>query len=98
VLEEFVTPYLSEDKEVLEIGVGGARVAQLVHSKVKNLHVLDISEEMLKKAKANLQTATNVTFHHSADAPAFPEEVKKNKFDFIYAFDVFVHNDTHTLF
>ncbi len=40
--------------KVLEIGVGGGRVAKRTASLCHELHAIDISKEMLKKAQANL--------------------------------------------
>ena len=54
VVRDFIKPYLSKDKKVLEIGVGGGRVARKVAGEVEKLEVLDISSEMLKTAKQNL--------------------------------------------
>lgn len=61
VLDNFVIPYISAVAErgskVLEIGVGGGRVAVQVAPllPVSSLICLDISEEMLKHAKKNLK-------------------------------------------
>ena len=47
-------PFLKPESKVLEIGVGGGRVARKSAHLCKELHCLDISQEMLKKAKTNL--------------------------------------------
>lgn len=46
---------MNAEEEVLEIGVGGGRVAKLAAPRVKTLTVTDLSEEMLKKAKETLK-------------------------------------------
>jgi ubiquinone/menaquinone biosynthesis C-methylase UbiE len=51
---------MGKEKEVLEIGVGGGRIAQHVAPQVSKLHALDISSEMLKKAKSFLSTHQNI--------------------------------------
>ncbi len=58
VFDEFISPYLQSSKgRVLEIGVGGGRVARKVAPILPpgTLTCLDISTEMLKHARRNLQ-------------------------------------------
>ncbi len=60
VIEEYIRPYVSGGMKALEIGIGGGRVAKRVYLMVKELHAVDISVEMIKKAKNNLNEATNI--------------------------------------
>lgn len=84
---------------MLEIGVGGGRVARQVAQRCEELHCVDISKEMIKKAKSNLSDFPLITYHLSTVSPDFPAEVKlAAPFDFIYSFDVFVHVDLHTFY
>lgn len=93
VIERFITPNLGP--QVAEIGSGGGRVAQRVCSRVSELHCYDISQEMLKTAQETMKNETNVQYHLIKDAESIE---KTDFFDFVYAFDVFVHMDLHTMF
>jgi ubiquinone/menaquinone biosynthesis C-methylase UbiE len=53
----------------LEIGIGGGRVAKRVAPLVKSVNAVDISGEMIKKAKKNLAHLENITYHHSEVSP-----------------------------
>ena len=81
----------------LEIGVGGGRVAKRTAPLCKELHAVDISQEMRKKAKANLGAFETVKSYHTTVSPSLPKELPA-AFDFIYSFDVFVHCDIHTFY
>lgn len=85
-------------KVCLEIGVGGGRVAKRTAPLCEELHVVDISAEMLKHSKSNLSAYDHVHYHHSKESPALPPKVQTLKFDFVYSFDVFVHCDIHTFY
>lgn len=100
VIDHFIHPYLAAPEPVVvaEIGSGGGRVASRVVSSgnVLELHCYDISQEMLKVAQQNMQQKyPNVQYHWLQDATSLP---KCESFDFVYAFDVFVHLDLHTMF
>ncbi len=56
VVKDFITPYLRPDATVVEVGVGGGRVATRVLGHCAKLSCLDISAGMLSKAKALLLT------------------------------------------
>ncbi len=45
---------------MLELGIGGGRVAKRTAQIVSELHGLDISTEMLRKAQGNLSEFKNV--------------------------------------
>lgn len=92
-------PSGKENLRVLEIGVGGGRVALQVAPLLPKgtLTCLDISAEMIKHAKKNLKDLEElgISFVHQTEAERMPVEPR---FDFVYSFDVFVHVDIHTLF
>ena len=60
VIQEYIRPFVSDKSKVLEIGIGGGRVAKRTVKMAAEVHGLDISAEMIKKAKANLSEYTNV--------------------------------------
>eukprot|EP00949_MAST-11_sp_MAST-11-sp1_P001209 g1209.t1 len=97
VMAAFVTPNLHDSKLVAEIGSGGGRMALRVAPHVKTLKCYDISMEMLKRAKAAVDTAgiQNVTFC-LLKQPQLPAS-HSDAYDFIYCFDVMVHMDIHTI-
>ena len=59
-MQEYIRPYVTDKSRVLEIGIGGGRVAKRTAQMVAELHGVDISSEMIKKARANLSEHTNV--------------------------------------
>tara|TARA_B100000780_G_C21042815_1_gene418508 strand:- start:189 stop:1100 length:912 start_codon:yes stop_codon:yes gene_type:complete len=103
VLEEFLYPYLNTNDIVAEIGTGGGRIASKAVSKCESFTCMDVSMEMLKKAKGILDQlkstcATPVKYVHlKGDGPASIPIKFNETYDFIYSFDVFVHLDLHTI-
>ena len=92
-------PFVKSEHRLLELGVGGGRVSKRTASLCKELHTVDISSEMLKRASGNLKDFQNVIYHHSTVSPLLPKAVQESgPYDFIYSFDVFVHCDIHTFF
>ncbi len=95
IISEYIYPYITKESVVGEIGVGGARIASKVVYSVKEFYAFDISSEMLKKARSVLGSGPNVHYVQLRDSK-FSNSLK-DKFDFIYSFDVFVHLDLHTI-
>lgn len=91
IVDEYIRPYVATSSVVGEIGSGGGRVSALVAGQVGELHCFDISSEMLKRAQAALAGFSNVHFRHLRE-PRLGAAARE-KFDFIYSFDVFVHLD-----
>ncbi|MBW4574225.1 MAG: class I SAM-dependent methyltransferase [Aphanothece sp. CMT-3BRIN-NPC111] len=91
IVEEYITPFITQDSVVAEVGVGGGRLAVKAVEKVRELYCFDISEEMLKKARESLDNYSQVKLI-LMKKPQFEEEFY-GKFDFVYSFDVFVHFD-----
>lgn len=92
VLEDFVYPSLQPGHTVVEIGVGGGRIAAAVAPRVAKLYGFDISREMLKRARQAVPANVELVLLHS---PELPRDLS-GSVDFAYAFDVFVHLDLHT--
>ena len=83
---------------VLELGIGGGRVARQTLPLVEHLTAVDISAQMLKHAKSNLEAWTSkLTLLHQT-GENLPIELKGQQIDFCYCFDVYVHCDIHTVF
>lgn len=107
VINDFIKPYIDENTRVAEIGSGGGRMAIRVAAlRPKSLQLFDISLEMLKRARKALSLrgldteikGTHISFCHlKEDYSAKSFEKFRESFDFIYAFDVFVHVDVHTI-
>jgi len=108
VLEDFLFPYLAANDIVTEIGTGGGRVATKVVPRCSSFTCMDVSLEMLKKAKKVLDqlapstlvesgTAAVKYVHLKGDGPSTIPTKFDATYDFIYSFDVFVHLDLHTI-
>lgn len=95
IVEEYIYPFVERDSKVAEIGVGGGRIAAKIVEKVGEFHGFDIAEEMLSKAKEVLAEYPLVKLH-LMEKPEFEKNLEAS-FDFVYAFDVFVHLDLRTL-
>lgn len=99
-LAHFLFPYVLNSMEVAEIGSGGGRVASKVFTKVKSITCFDVSLEMLKNAKATLDKVGCQSAKYVHLKGSGPQEIPRRYdqlFHFIYAFDVFVHLDLHTI-
>jgi SAM-dependent methyltransferase len=95
VVEEFIYPFISPDSVAAEIGVGGGRIAVRVAPKIARLVCLDISPQMLERARTALSAHANVELILQ-DGPGLPRKLS-GRLDFIYSFDVFLHLDLHTM-
>jgi SAM-dependent methyltransferase len=95
VARSYIDPYVDHGAVVGEIGSGGGRVAARVAPNTKRFYCFDISEGMLEQARRTLAHCDNVEYV-LLDGPSLPAELEET-FDFLYAFDVFVHLDLHTI-
>jgi SAM-dependent methyltransferase len=104
VLSEFLFPHLLKNGVVAEIGTGGGRVACRVAPVCLSFTCMDVSIEMLKRAKSVLDPLSTLTknkpnikyVHLKGDPSTIPDKFNAT-YDFIYSFDVFVHLDLHTI-
>jgi len=95
IFEAFIAPFLSPDAEVAEIGPGGGRLARWSAPRVRTLVLLDISPQMLARCRAVLRDHANVRYV-LLEGLSFPDDLD-GRFHFVYAFDVYVHFDLHSL-
>ena len=79
--------FLGKDLTVLEIGCGTGTTALMLAGSVKEILATDISSNMIAIAeeKAQEQSVQNVNF---AQATLFDEQLKKESFDVIMAFNL----------
>ena len=75
-------------KDVLEIGCGIGRITECIAKNFQSVSGVDISEEMIEKARARLARFTNATFT-ATNGTIFP--FSDNSFDFVFSFIVFQH-------
>ncbi len=95
IVGEFIRPFVAADSVVAEIGVGGGRIASRIARDCNRLYCFDISRRMLAHARRALKDHGNIEYvllDQSRIDPAFTAF-----FDFVYAFDVFVHLDLHEM-
>ena len=73
----------------LEIGCGPGRLLRPLSRYFKEIHGVDVSDEMIRLARARLHDTPNAHPHHGsgADLRLFPDA----KFDFVYSYAVFQH-------
>jgi SAM-dependent methyltransferase len=73
----------------LEIGCGPGRLLRPLSRHFKEIHGVDVSDEMIRLAQERLRDTPNAHAHHTSgsDLAQFPDD----KFDFVYSFAVFQH-------
>src|SRR5215471_21414975 len=73
----------------LEIGCGPGRLMRPLAEHFKEIHDVDVSDEMIKLAKERLRNTPNAypQVTTGSDLSMFPDE----KFDFVYSYAVFQH-------
>lgn len=95
IVEEFIYPFIGPDSVVGEIGVGGGRIAARVVNRCGHLSCFDISPRMLERAQEALEPVSKAEYI-LLEGSRFGAEFDA-RFDFVYAFDVFVHLDIHEM-
>src|SRR5271157_3640930 len=73
----------------LEIGCGPGRLMRPLSRHFREIHGVDVSDEMIRLARERLKDTPNAHAHHGSgsDLSLFPGE----KFDFVYSYAVFQH-------
>lgn len=74
---------------MVEIGCGLGRMTHYFATRFRNVYALDISEEMVRRAKIYWEKLTNVTFINSSGMDLKP--VTDNTVDFVFSFYVLNH-------
>jgi SAM-dependent methyltransferase len=76
-------------RRALEIGCGPGRIMRPLSAHFGEIHGVDISEEMIQRARANLKGIPHAHAHVTArsDLAAFADD----SFDFVYSYAVFQH-------
>jgi len=76
-------------RRALEIGCGPGRLLRPMSRDFGEIHGVDVSDEMIQRATANLHDIPHAHVHHTsgADLAPFADE----SFDFVYSYAVFQH-------
>jgi ubiquinone/menaquinone biosynthesis C-methylase UbiE len=76
-------------RRALEIGCGLGRLMRPMSGHFGEIHGVDVSDEMIRKAKEKLRGIAHAHAHHASgsDLAQFPDE----HFDFVYSYAVFQH-------
>jgi SAM-dependent methyltransferase len=82
-------PGSTRSRRALEIGCGPGRLLKPMSAFFGEIHGIDVSDEMIRKAAENLGTIAHIHVKHAPDSnlAAFADE----SFDFIYSYAVFQH-------
>lgn len=83
------TSFLPEGKTGIELGCGAGRMTRVFAAHFSHVIAFDISEEMLKKAKALLPECGNVTWLHSNGGDL--REAAGESVDFVFSYLVLQH-------
>jgi ubiquinone/menaquinone biosynthesis C-methylase UbiE len=78
-----------DERRALEIGCGPGRLLRPMSRHFAEIHGIDVSDEMIAKARGKLRNTPNAFPHHASgsDLSLFPD----NHFDFVYSYAVFQH-------
>jgi ubiquinone/menaquinone biosynthesis C-methylase UbiE len=87
-LGESGIPFTGSEKMV-EIGCGIGRLTRHFARRFKEVHGIDVSEEMIKRARENLSESKNVSLHvgNGHDLSCFED----GSFDFVFSYITFQH-------
>lgn len=87
VRDHFLTPYVTSNSTVVEIGPGGGRWTRYMLN-ARQIYAVDYHQELLDELKANFD-ANNITYvkNKGDDFPRIPD----GSVDFLFSFGVFVH-------
>ena len=91
ILNSYLSPF--NQKDMLEIGCGIGRITEFFSEQFKSVSGVDISDEMIKKAKHRLKSKNNIYFY-TTDGLHFP--FPDASFDFVFSFIVFQHMPNKT--
>jgi ubiquinone/menaquinone biosynthesis C-methylase UbiE len=96
IFSAFCLPYLSPDRDVLEIGCGGGKYSIKAAPRCKKLFCFDVSEEMLRRTREVAKGIGNIQYvkGNGLDLSHFGDRM----FDFVFSFDVFVHIDLEDMY
>jgi SAM-dependent methyltransferase len=73
----------------LEIGCGPGRLMKPMSASFGEIHGVDVSDEMIARARANLAGISHAHVHHTSGADLAP--FADRSFDFVYSYAVFQH-------
>jgi SAM-dependent methyltransferase len=87
VVETWVRPYVAREAVLAEIGPGGGRMTEFLVPLCKELHLADISGEMLRRLQETFGHLSSVHYHKldGESMTTVPE------CDAVFSWDVFVH-------
>lgn len=92
VRDHFLSPYVSSDSTIVEIGPGGGRWTRYMLG-AKRIFAVDYHQELLDELRKNLahDNRRNVVYvkNNGDDFPGIPV----NSIDFVFSFGAFVHLD-----
>lgn len=97
IKKKLLDPYLPRYATAgLEIGPGGGRLTALLVPRTKVLHLVDVSEVMLKRLKQRFAGVHNL-YYYRIDGMTLPP-LEPASLDYVVAFDVFVHFESRLIY
>lgn len=85
----FIVPFVRPQTTALEIGPGHGRWSELLHPKVAELHLVDLSPLCIEFCRKRLALHPNVRYHVN-DGKSL-SMIQASSIDFVWSFDTFVH-------
>lgn len=96
VFRNYCHPYLHAQAVVLEIGQGGGKFTNMIAPEVRRVVCLDVSRNMLARARADLSGVKNVSYVLGDGRGLAP--IAPGSIDFAFSYDVFVHLDQEDMY
>ncbi|HYZ83586.1 MAG TPA: methyltransferase domain-containing protein [Bryobacteraceae bacterium] len=84
-----ITARYPRARRALEIGCGPGRLLRPMSRHFGEIHGVDVSDEMIARAQANLRDIPHAHAHHTTGSDLAP--FADNSFEFVYSYAVFQH-------
>ena len=90
IIEKYITPFLDEEKNAIEIGPGGGRLTKYLQE-FKTVYLVDLNPNSFDYIKKRFNSNKNFRFclNNGNDFP----EIPLNEINFVFSFGTFVHID-----
>jgi ubiquinone/menaquinone biosynthesis C-methylase UbiE len=75
---------------IIEIAPGHGRWTQFLQTHAKQLHIVDLSDDCIKRCKERFADCDNMHYHVN-DGKTLPDTIADASVDFVFSFDSLVH-------
>ena len=94
IFERFAEPYLSTSARVVEIGPGGGKFSREIVGRCRELVLVDISREMLRRANRACDGRAREVLIEDGNF----QDLDPGSIDLVFSYDVFIHLESEEVF